>query len=291
MSETSSVADPSIFDATTETFEAAVVERSAEVPVVVDFWAPWCSPCLQLGPVLEKVAKDYGGKFLLAKVNIDQSPEVAGQFGVRSIPAVFALRAGQVADGFMGVQSEMSIRAWIDRILPTEAERLAAEGAKHEAAHDLDAAEARYLEAVAQAADLPQAQIGLARIALERGDLETAMSRIATLERRGYLEPEAEKVKAEITLRSQAKEVGGVDASRASLAQNPEDLGRKFALAEALAASGQYEEALAICLDLVERDRKGFGEQARKTMVAIFQLLPPGSKLVTDYQRQLSFAL
>jgi putative thioredoxin len=291
MSETAGAGDPAIFDATTDTFEASVVLKSSEVPVVVDFWAPWCNPCLQLGPVLEKLAREYGGRFLLAKVNIDQSPEVAAEFGVRSIPAVFALKNAQVADAFMGVQSESSIRGWIDRILPTEAERITAEGAKHEANHDLDAAEARYLEAVAQSPDFPDALIGLVRVALEREDLDAARLRIEALERRGFLEPEAEKLKAEILLRDQARGAGSVDAARAALAQSPDDLERKFALAEALAAAGEYAEALPLCLDLVERDRKGVGEKARKTMVAIFQLLPPGSELVTEYQRQLSFAL
>ena len=291
MSEIPAGTDPSVFDATTDTFDASVIARSAEVPVVVDFWAPWCAPCLQLGPTLEKVTRDYGGQFLLAKVNIDQSPEIAGQFGVRSIPAVFALRDGAVADAFVGVQSETSIRAWIDRLLPTEAEKLAAEGGKREAAGDLDGAETLYREAIGLVPDLAQALIGLARVALERGDLDSAGSQVASLERRGYLEPEAEKVKAEITLRSQAQGVGTVAAARAALAENPDDPARKFALAEALAAAGEYSDALALCLELVERDRKGLGEQARKTMVAIFQLLPPGSELVTDYQRQLSFAL
>lgn len=291
MSETASEADPTIFDATAETFEAGVVGRSEEVPVVVDFWAPWCGPCLQIGPVLEKLAREYGGKFVLAKVNIDQSPEVAGQFGVRSIPAVFAVRDGQVADAFVGVQSEASIREWINRILPTAAEQLAIDAAKLEADGDLDAAETRYAEAAAQAPEFPKALIGLARVALGRGDLDAAKARIEALERRGFLEPEAEKVKAELLLRGQARGVGTVDAARASLAASPGDPARKFALAEALAAAGEYADALALCLDLVERDRKGFGEQARKTMVAIFQILPPGSDLVTDYQRQLSFAL
>ncbi len=291
MSETPAETNASRFDVTADTFEAAVVGRSAEVPVVVDFWAPWCAPCLQLGPILEKLADEYGGKFVLAKVNIDQSPEVAGQFGVRSIPAVFAVKNGQVADGFVGVQSESSIRAWIDRLMPTAAELLALEAARLEASDQLDDAEARYTEALAQESELAPALIGLARVAMERGDLATARTRIEALERRGYLEPEAEKVKAELLLRDQAQGAGSVETARAALAESPDDPARKFALAEALAAAGEYSDALALCLELVERDRKGYGEQARKTMVAIFQLLPPGSDLVTDYQRQLSFAL
>jgi putative thioredoxin len=114
---------------------------------------------------------------------------------------------------------------------------------------------------------------------------------IADEKRRGFLEPEAEKFKAELTLRTQAQRAGSVEAARAALAASPDDLKLKFALAEALAAAGQYADALALCLELVERDRKGVGERARQTMLAIFQLLPPGSELVTEYQRQLSMVL
>ena len=139
--------------------------------------------------------------------------------------------------------------------------------------------------------DLPQAQIGLARIALADGHLEDAAARIASLEQRGYLEPEAEKLKAELTLRVQAHGADSVEAARAALAASPGDLRLKLKLAEALAAAGQYADALALCLELVERDRKGVGEPARQTMVAIFQLLPPGHTLATEYQRQLSLVL
>ena len=111
------------------------------------------------------------------------------------------------------------------------------------------------------------------------------------LERRGYLEPDAERLKAELTLHGQHLGAEGVEAARASFAAHPEDLGRQFALAEALAAAGEYPEALDLCLDLVERDRKGEGERARKTMIAIFQVLPADSELVNEYRRRLSFVL
>src|SRR5262249_2357618 len=136
--------------------------------------------------------------------------------------------------------------------------------------------------------------MGLARIALETGRLEDAQARIASLERRGYLEPDAEKLKAELTLRMQAQQSGVVslEEARAALASNPDDLNLKFQLAESLAAAGQYSDALALCLELGERDRKGkVGEQARQTMLAIFQILPPDSELVIEMQRQLSFVL
>jgi putative thioredoxin len=209
---------------------------------------------------------------------------------VRSIPVVFGLRGGKLADAFIGAQPETMIRAWLDRLLPTPAESLAAEASQLEAT-DARTAEEKYNAALALDPDLTVAETGLARIALEQARLEDAAARIAALERRGFLEPEAEKVKAELTLQLQAQNAGGVETARAAVAANPSDLGAKFQLAEALAASGQYSDALALCLDLVERDRKGVGEKARQTMVAIFQLLPPDSELVAEYQRQLSMAL
>jgi putative thioredoxin len=280
-----------VIEANAQNFELAVLEQSRTVPVVVDFWASWCGPCVRLGPLLEKLATEYAGKFVLAKVDTEREPGLAGQFGVRSIPAVFGVRDGKAVDGFVGLQAEASIRAWLDRLLPSPAEQIAAHAQELEAT-DLNAALARYNSALSFDPDLPAARIGLARIALEQGRFEDAHTQIASLERRGYLEPDAERLKAEVTLRLQAQQAGGapLDEARAALAANPGDLKLKLQLAEALAAGGQYSDALGLCLELVERDRKGpIGEHARQTMVAIFQILPPESELVTEMQRQLSF--
>jgi putative thioredoxin len=281
---------PNVIDVTSEAFDQEVIERSSTVPVVVDFWAEWCGPCRILSPVLEKLAREYDGKFVLAKVDIERSPDVAVQFGVRSIPAVFGVRDGEVIDAFVGVQPEAVLQLWIDRLLPSEAESLASQARTLELTDRRVAAD-KYGQALALAPDLPQAQIGLARIALADGQIDDATARIVMLERRGFLEPEAEKLKAELTLRTQAESAGSVEAARAALAAHPDDLALKFSLAEALAAAGQYADALALCLELVERDRKGLGEKARQTMLAIFRLLPPGHDLVTEYQRQLSLVL
>jgi putative thioredoxin len=279
-----------VIEVTAKNFQEEVIDRSNLVPVVIDFWATWCGPCRLLGPVLEKLASEYNGKFLLAKVDTDTESELALQFGVRSIPAVFAVRGGKAVDGFVGVQPEAVIRAWIDRLLPTPAETLAAEARLLERT-DSKAAQEKFSEAVALDPELTQAQTGLARIALDQGRLEEAQARILELERRGFLEPDAEKIKAQLMLRLQAGQVGSVEAAHAALAANPEDRNLKFQLAEALAAAGEYADALALCLELVELDRKGIGEKARQTMVAIFQLLPPDSPVVTEYQRQLSLVL
>src|SRR5579875_3778473 len=221
-----------VIEATSQNFEREVIERSAEVPVVIDFWAEWCGPCRMLGPVLERLAGEYGGQFVLAKVDTEREPGLAAEFGVRSIPAVFAVRGGRAVDAFVGVQPEAAIRAWIDRLLPTPAERVAAEGRRLEAS-DPRAAEARYNTALSLDPDIIPAQIGLARIALADGRLEDAQARILEMERKfGVLEPEAEKVKAEITLRLQSQQAGGsVEAARAALAERPDDPELKFRLA------------------------------------------------------------
>ena len=157
-----------LIEPTRETFEADVIERSRSVPVVIDFWAPWCGPCLRLGPLLEKLAQEYEGKFVLAKIDTEREPQLAAQFGVRSIPAVFGVRDGKAVDGFLGLQPETMIRAWLDRLLPTPAEQIAAHARELEAT-DPKTAEARYNSALSFDPDLPAAHIGLARIALEAG--------------------------------------------------------------------------------------------------------------------------
>ena len=281
---------PFIIEAERETFQGDVVERSRDVPVVIDFWAAWCQPCRMLAPVLERLARAYDGRFLLVKADTERVPEIAAGFGVRSIPAVFGLRDGQVVDSFVGVLPEKAIRAWIDRLLPTPAEALVAEARSLEAT-DPSAAEARLREALALEPHSPRASIALARVLAAAGRDDEARALIDGLQRRGFLEPEAEALKAELDLRSLAAGTGGVAACRAEVAAHPDDPTARLKLAEALAASGSYPEALDLCLGLVERHRKGPGEEARKTMLRIFQLLPADSELAAEYRRKLALAL
>lgn len=281
---------PHVVDATRDAFEQQVILRSKEVPVVVDFWAAWCQPCRMLGPVLEKLAAEYAGRFELVKADSDQLGDYAAAFGVQGIPAVFGLRDGRIVDSFVGVLPEQSIRAWLDRLLPNEAQTLAAEARAIEEG-DPAGAEAKYRAALAKDENLVPARIGLARTLAALGRADDARAEITRLERRGYLEPEAEAVKADLTLAEGGADSGGLEAARAEVAADPDDLSARYHLAEALAASRQYAEALEICLDLVERDRKGVGESARQTMLAIFNLLPGDDPLAVDYRRKLSFAL
>ena len=279
-----------IVEVTAENFVREVIERSRDVPVVVDFWATWCQPCRVLGPILEKLAGEMNGAFVLAKAETEKLPEITAEFGVRSIPAVFGLRNGQVVDAFAGALPESSVRAWIEGIMPTPAEKLATEAYRLEPT-DPAAAEARYREALALLPTDPYLKAALARVLSQQGKVDEAHALIAALEARGFLEPEAEAVKAGLALRQQGAASGGVEASRAALAAAPHDPARKLQLAEALAAADGYEEALELALAVVEEGKTEPKDEARRVMVNIFQLLPADSELAAEYRRRLSAAL
>jgi putative thioredoxin len=276
---------PWVVNTTAASFERDVLERSFEVPVVVDFWAAWCAPCRALSPVLENLAAQYAGQFILVKADTDQVQEAAMQFQVQSIPAVFGIVAGEVVDFFAGALPETEIRTWLNRLLQgsrlVEAQRLEAT--------DPQRAEQVYREILGDQPKDARALLGLGRLLVtqQRGDEAKAI--LAELESRGFLEPEAEKLKSALQLLDK----GNVDlgALRQSVEAEPGNLELRLQLAQALAGSGIYEEAFEICLSLVEQDRHGVGEQARQVMVDVFRVLPEGSELVHDYRRKLAMLL
>jgi putative thioredoxin len=288
MSE-ASVNSPWVIQADEATFQHEVVERSRSILVVVDFWATWCQPCRLLGPILEKLAVEYDGKFLLVKADTDKLPNIAAGFGVQSIPAVYFMREGQLLDFFVGLQPEPQLRAMIERWLPSKAETLVAEG-RAMAAADPAGAEARYRQAAELDPRLAPARIALAALLLAQGRTDDARAIVEELEKRGFLEDEAEKLKARLDLAAGAQGSADLSALRAAVAAAPKDLAARLGLAEALAATGNYEEALATGLEIVQAGHKEFVEPARKLMVDIFHLLPEESPLL-DYRRRLSTAL
>jgi len=277
-------------DVSTQTFEADVIQRSLEVPVVLDFWAEWCEPCRQLTPLLERIAAEHAGKFVLAKVNIEQSPEVAGAFGVQSIPHVVAMRDGQPVDQFVGVLPEPQLREWFTALLPSPAEELFKQGQELEAS-DPAAAEAKYREAAHLDAGNEAIQVALARVLLAQDRDEESSNIIAAFEESGYLPPEAGAIKSQLELRSAATDVGGIDEARKAVDMNPDDLSLSIQLADALAAARQHQEALDICLDIVRRDKAGVGVAAKETMLKIFDVLGPNSELTGEYRRKLATLL
>lgn len=281
---------PWIIETTAETFEKDVVERSLKLPVIVDFWATWCGPCKEIGPVLEKITREANGKVLLVKIDVDKQPDIAGWFGVQQIPVVFAIVNGQPVDQFMGNLPEDQVREWVQRLLPSPAQSLLMEATEAETKNASEAIE-KYRAALELQADFPQASIGLARVLTAQHQDADARAIIEGLEKRGFLEPEAQQIKTELELRVAALESGGVGAARAAVAADPNNLDLQISLADALAAAHAYPEALDICLNLVKNHKSKMGEKAKETMVQIFTVLGPASELVQQYRRQLSTAL
>jgi putative thioredoxin len=286
------MAEPSpwIIETAPQDFQAEVVDRSYETPIVIDFWAPWCGPCKSLGPRLEKLTREADGQFLLMKVNTDENQELAQAFSVSSIPAVFAVRDGQVVDQFVGLLEEDELRRWLTVIQPSPGADLVARAAAIEP-DDPAGAEQLYREALGAQPNNDALRISLARVLLTQEQDEEARRIIDDLARRGFLEPEAEQIQSKLDLRASAAEAGDVAEVRAAAQSHPDDLSLQLKLADTLAVRGDYEAAMDICLDVVRRDRSGAGEQARETMVKIFDLVGPETELVSQYRRKLATAL
>ncbi len=278
-----------VIDTTTATFEADVIKKSFEIPVVVDFWAPWCAPCKQLGPVLEKLAEEYAGRFLLVKVDIQAQEQIAQGFGIQSIPLVVAFRDGQLVNEFVGILPESQLREWLQTFLPSPAQTLMMEGMKLEET-DPAGAEVKFREALNLEPSADALKIALARVIMAQNRDEEATRMIALLEERGYLEPEAQGLKDELEVRASATESGGVEEARRAVAANPNDATLQIGLADALAVAGKHTEALEICLSLIARDKAGIGPVAKETMVKILGMLGAASVLAGEYRRKLATA-
>jgi putative thioredoxin len=290
MNEPHSDSSPWIVETNDSSFEKDVLDRSREVPVVVDFWAPWCQPCRMLTPILEKLVGEFEGKFILVKVNTDEAQMTAAQFRIQSIPCVYGFRDGQIVDSFVGVLPEDQLRAWLERLVPSEAELLTREGRALEQ-DDPSAAEAVYRRAIEAAPDESGAKIALASLLLSQDRADESRRIVEQLESRGFLETEAEAVKAALELNRLGEESPDIAACRAELDAQPDSGELQLKLAGALAAAQQYEEALQLSLDLVRRDKQGIGQPAKQLMLDIFRVLPDDSELISEYRRQLSAAL
>lgn len=283
-------ASPFVINVTMATFQNDVVQKSMETPVVIDFWAPWCNPCKQLAPILEKLAAEFAGKFILAKINTDEEPQIAQAFGVQSLPTVFGLVQGQPVDQFVGLMTEEQIRQWLTPMLPTPAQQLARD-AMSIAETDPKGAEAKFREALELAPNEDSLKICLANILMKQGRLEECRTIIEALETRGFLEPDAERIKSELDVRMAAAESGGVEQARQAADADPANLILKVRLADAYAASGQHRKALEVCLDIVKQDYGDARNEAKTTMVKIFDMLGPASELTGEYRRKLATAL
>jgi len=241
--------------------------------------------------VLEKLADEQQGKFILAKINVDENPMLAQAFGIRSIPAIKAVRNGAIAAEFLGAQPEPVIRRFIEQLLPSEAEALAQEGTRLEEAGKTQGAESLYRAALAKEANQPQALLGLARLLIQRREEADALS---LLERVPLNTPEyaaAQQLSAQIRLKQSGASAGDEQKYREKLAANPNDVEARFDLSQVLAALGRYEEALIELLEIVKKDRQFRDDGARKAMLEIFDVVGPRSELAEHYRSELAKVL
>jgi putative thioredoxin len=268
-------------------FEREVIEASRQRPVVVDFWAPWCGPCRMIGPVLEKLAAEHGGAFVLAKVNVDQAQGVAMQYAVEAIPAVKAFRDGRPVLEFVGALPEAQIRAFLNRVLPSAADRLVEQAADLEAGKP-EEAEAQYRRALEQERNNEAALVGLARVLVARGWDREATELLANAAPGGELGAEAERLSAVLALREQGRAFGDEAALRRRVEAEPGNAQARYELGCVLAAAGKYPEALPMLLSAAERDHALAAAKVREAMVKVFQAVGVRSPLADEYRPKLA---
>ena len=274
-------------------FQQMVIEASHRVPVLVDFWAEWCAPCRALKPVLEKLAVDYGGRFMLAKLNSDQNQQLAQRYGVRGIPNVKAFVNGDIVDEFTGVLPEAQIRSFIDKLMPSPAEPLRIAAQEARARGEVEVACSLLDDALQLDPANEAVQLDLAEIHLDQHEFDTALAIL------GPLEHQARDIARLQTLLARLKLLaGGAGADPAELmariAANAGDLAARLQLAHTLTLAHDYRSALEQLLEIVRRDRHWQDEAARKTMLDLFTLLggdPQYDALMREFRVQLARTL
>ncbi|PWB94413.1 thioredoxin [Methylosinus sporium] len=281
-------------ETTTANFRADVLEASLRQPVLVDFWAPWCEPCKQLAPVLERAVKAAGGRVKLVKMNIDEHPEIAGQLGVKSIPAVVAFQRGRPADGFVGALPEKQLRGFIERLAgPLEdegtddfltAEALIGDG-------QIEAAEAILLELVARTPPFAKAAAELTRLYVEQDRLADAQALLDGLAAAVRADPLVAAAAASLENALAASDLGEIDELQKRVAFDPDDLQARFDLALALNAKGERDEAATALLDIIRKDRSWSDDGARKQLIQFFDAWGPLDKATIGARRRLSSLL
>lgn len=283
-------------DSDTKRFVADVIEASRKQPVIVDFWAPWCGPCKQLGPALEKVVRQANGKVRMVKINVDENQQLAAQMRVQSIPAVFAFVNGQPVDGFMGALPESQLKQFVDRLggqgsMAEEIEAAMAEAAALYEAGDMQSAAQIYASILQADREHAGALAGLARCQIAAGDLDNAKATLALVPPAKGADPEVVSVRAALDLALNPVDLSEADGLRAAIARDPDDFQSRLDLAVLLNGAGERAEATDQLLFIVRRKRDWNEEAARKQLVKFFEAWGPKDEFTLAGRRKLSSLL
>lgn len=272
-------------------FESEVVERSHTTPVLVDFWAPWCGPCRSLSPVLERLADEYAGAFLLAKINTDENQDLALAFQIRSIPQVVLFQEGKAVDQFAGAIPEAEIRQFLKPYCPTEVDKLFSQARVKLEAGQKEEAKGLLEQVINREPRHSPARLALARLLIGEQLPEQARPHLQAIPFLADEKEAADRLEQVIGFQADCKEAGGQASLRETLESTPQDLDARMALASCLVAAGQYREALEEFLAVVARDKHYREDLARKAMLAVFSLVGERSDLAEEFRGRLARTL
>ena len=285
-----------IKESSTATFADDVIKASSDTPILVDFWAPWCGPCKQLTPVLEKLVKASSGKIRLVKINIDENQELATQLQIQSIPMVYAFKEGQPVDGFMGALPESQIRDFIEKLIgpvgPSPSEEVISMAKEALSQEDFQTAANLFAQVMQNNQDEPSAIAGLTKCYIGMGETDQAREIIGSLDEETSAHPEVASAIAALTLKEQGSETSSdISKLQSVIANNPTDHQARYDLALALSSDGQHEDAIEHLVEIIKHDRQWNEDSAREQLLKIFEALGPTDPVTVNGRRKLSTVL
>ncbi len=280
-----------MIETTIERFQADVIDASMSTPVVLDFWAPWCGPCKTLGPMLERLEQQYGGRFMLVKVDTDAQPELARHFRIRSIPTVFGIVNGQPVDQFQGVVPETQLREFIDRLLPNPGDVEVEQALQAIERGEIDVAEQHLKKAIANDGGNDNARLMYAQLLLQQKDPGAALAQLEFVSAEARQDPQV----AALFERAQRESQEGVEPPSDDLldrvANDPADLQARLELAQHYMEQKHWAPAFEQLLEIVRRDRTFGDDVGRRTMIEGFEKAAAQPQLVSEWRRRLSSVL